>query len=66
MAVEAASFYVEAVERRRELGNRPESAYALLGQGSCLVRLGAGREWRFWLRKRGFRPAQTILSGLRR
>jgi class 3 adenylate cyclase len=38
--VEAASLYAEAAERWREFGNVPERAYALLGQGRCLLALG--------------------------
>ena len=34
---EAAVLYAEAVERWSEFGNVPERAYALLGQGRCLV-----------------------------
>jgi class 3 adenylate cyclase/predicted ATPase len=37
---EAASLYAEAAERWREFGNVPEHAYALLGQGRCLLALG--------------------------
>jgi class 3 adenylate cyclase/tetratricopeptide (TPR) repeat protein len=42
---QAADLYAEAAERWREFGNVPERAYALLGQGRCLVALGqAGAE----------------------
>ena len=42
---QAASHYADAAERWREFGNMPERAYALLGQGRCLVALGdAGAE----------------------
>jgi hypothetical protein len=37
---QAASLYAEAAERWQEFGNVPERAYALLGQGRCLVALG--------------------------
>ena len=37
---EAAALYVDAAERWREFGNLPEHAYALLGQGRCLLALG--------------------------
>jgi class 3 adenylate cyclase/tetratricopeptide (TPR) repeat protein len=37
---EAASLYAEAAKRWREFGNVPERAYALLGQGRCLLALG--------------------------
>jgi len=36
----AADLYAEAAERWLEFGNVPERAYALLGQGRCLVALG--------------------------
>jgi hypothetical protein len=39
---EAAELYAEAA-RWRELGNVPERAYALLGQGRCLATLGSQR-----------------------
>jgi tetratricopeptide (TPR) repeat protein len=38
--VEAASMYTDAADRWRTFGNVPERAYALLGQGRCLVALG--------------------------
>jgi class 3 adenylate cyclase/tetratricopeptide (TPR) repeat protein len=38
---EAATLYAEAAERWREFGDVPERAYALLGQGRCLVRVGS-------------------------
>jgi len=37
---EAAGLYADAAERWLEFGNVPERAYALLGQGRCLVALG--------------------------
>ena len=37
---EAAVLYAEAAERWRGFGNVRERAYALLGQGRCLVGLG--------------------------
>jgi class 3 adenylate cyclase/tetratricopeptide (TPR) repeat protein len=37
---EAAMLYAEAAERWREFGNLPETAYALLGHGRCLLALG--------------------------
>jgi class 3 adenylate cyclase/tetratricopeptide (TPR) repeat protein len=37
---EAGNLFAEAAERWREFGNVPERAYALLGQGRCLVALG--------------------------
>jgi hypothetical protein len=43
--VEAAARYAEAAERWRGFGDRPETAFALLGQGRCLRALGdAGAE----------------------
>jgi class 3 adenylate cyclase/tetratricopeptide (TPR) repeat protein len=36
----AAQLYQQAAERWRQFGNIPERAYALLGQGRCLVALG--------------------------
>lgn len=36
----AVGLYAEAADRWREFGNVPERAYALLGQGRCLVSLG--------------------------
>jgi tetratricopeptide (TPR) repeat protein len=36
----AADLYAEAAERWLEFGNVPERAYALLGQGRCLIALG--------------------------
>jgi class 3 adenylate cyclase/tetratricopeptide (TPR) repeat protein len=41
---EAATLYGEAAERWREFGNVPERAYALLGQGRCLVAVGKPAE----------------------
>jgi hypothetical protein len=37
---EAAKVYVDAAQRWQQLGNVPERAYALLGQGRCLHALG--------------------------
>jgi tetratricopeptide (TPR) repeat protein len=37
---EAANLYAEAAARWQEFGNVPERAYALLGQGRCLLALG--------------------------
>jgi tetratricopeptide (TPR) repeat protein len=36
---EAAALYAQAAERWKDFGNVPERAYALLGQGRCLVAL---------------------------
>jgi hypothetical protein len=37
---DAAALYAEAAERWQQFGNIPEHAYALLGQGRCLLALG--------------------------
>ena len=37
---EAATLYAEAADRWRQFGNVPERAYALLGQGRCLIAQG--------------------------
>ena len=37
---EAATLYAEAAARWQEFGNVPERAYALLGQGRCLLVFG--------------------------
>ena len=37
---EAASLYADAAQRWDQFGNKPEHAYALLGQGRCLTALG--------------------------
>ena len=39
----AATLYAEAAARWQEFGNVPEHAYALLGQGRCLLALGRPR-----------------------
>ena len=39
----AATLYAEAAARWQEFGNVPERAYALLGQGRCLLALGQPR-----------------------
>ena len=57
---DAARLYAEAAERWQEFGNVPERAYALLGQGRCLVALGE-REPQSAAR-RGARPVR--LDGL--
>ena len=41
---EAAALYAEAAGRWLRFGNVPERAYALLGQGRCLVALGQPAE----------------------
>jgi tetratricopeptide (TPR) repeat protein len=62
---EAAAFYGEAAERWREFGNVPERAYALLGQGRCLLALGdlevgkALREARELFESMGYKPARA-------
>ena len=37
---DAAALYAEAAARWQQFGNVPERAYALLGQGRCLLALG--------------------------
>jgi hypothetical protein len=39
-SAEAAALYADAAERWKEFGNIPEQAYALLGEGRCLVASG--------------------------
>jgi hypothetical protein len=60
---EAAALYAEAAERWNEFGHVPERAYALLGQGRCLVALGQSGaehpldEARNLFASMGFKPA---------
>jgi hypothetical protein len=57
--------YDEAASRWQEFGNVPERAYALLGQGRCLVALGDGSadaplsEARNLFESLGYKPALT-------
>jgi hypothetical protein len=39
---QAAALFARSAERWHEFGNVPERAYALLGQGRCLIALGNG------------------------
>jgi class 3 adenylate cyclase/tetratricopeptide (TPR) repeat protein len=61
--VRAASLYRDAVDRWRAFGNVPERAYALLGQGRCLVALDDAAaevplaEARDLFASMGYRPA---------
>jgi class 3 adenylate cyclase len=67
---EAASLYAEAAERWREFGNVPEHAYALLGQGRCLLALGRPgtekplREARHLFAMMGYKPAVAETEAL--
>jgi tetratricopeptide (TPR) repeat protein len=68
--VGAAALYAEAAERWREFGNVPEHAYALLGQGRCLLALGRPgtekpfREARDLFATMGYRPALAETEAL--
>ncbi len=67
---EAAKLYGEASEHWREFGNVPERAYALLGQGRCLRRLGEPeaerplREARELFASMGYTPALAETEAL--
>ncbi len=67
---EAAELYREAVERWREFGRVPELAYALLGQGRCLVALGQPeadeplREAKELFTSMGYKPALAETEAL--
>jgi class 3 adenylate cyclase len=67
---EAAALYAEAVERWHEFGSVPERAYALLGQGRCLLALGKPeaeaplREARELFASMGYKPALTETEAL--
>ncbi|MBA3381013.1 MAG: hypothetical protein H0T97_03980, partial [Actinobacteria bacterium] len=62
--------YVDAAERWRELGNVPERAYALLGQGRSLAALGKPeaeaplREARELFASMGYKPALAETEAL--
>jgi hypothetical protein len=66
----AAELYRDAVERWRELGNVPELAYALLGQGRCLAALGQPgaeeplREAKELFTSMGYKPALAETEAL--
>ena len=55
---DAATLYAEAAARWQEFGNVPERAYALLGQGRCLVALGRAR------RRAPLREARELFSSM--
>lgn len=67
---QATAFYAEAAEGWREFGNVPERAYALLGQGRCLARLGKPeaaeplREARALFASMGYKPALAETDSL--
>ena len=67
---QAAELYAEAAERWQQFGNVPERAYALLGQGRCLLALGdAGAavplaEARDLFASMGYRPARAEAEAL--
>ena len=66
----AATLYAEAAARWQEFGNVPERAYALLGQGRCLLALDdpTAREplsrARELFSAMGYRPALTDTEAL--
>jgi class 3 adenylate cyclase len=67
---EAAALYAEAAGRWQELGDLPEHAYALLGQGRCLAALGRLeakeplREARELFAAMGYKPALARIEAL--
>jgi class 3 adenylate cyclase/tetratricopeptide (TPR) repeat protein len=67
---EAAALYADAAGRWRDFGNVPERAYALLGQGRCLLALGRAeaeeplREARGLFQSMGFKPALAETEAL--
>ena len=67
---DAATLYAEAAERWQEFGNVPERAYALLGQGRCLLALGRPgaeeplREARDLFASMGYKPALAETEAL--
>jgi class 3 adenylate cyclase/tetratricopeptide (TPR) repeat protein len=67
---DAATLYTEAAERWHSFGNTRERAYALLGQGRCLVALsGPGgeeplRETRQLFKSMGYKPALAETDAL--
>jgi hypothetical protein len=60
---DAAQLYRDAAERWHDFGNVPERAYALLGEGRCLLACGGGgaeaplTEARDLFASMGYRPA---------
>jgi hypothetical protein len=67
---EAATLYAEAAARWQEFGNVPEQAYALLGQGRCLLALNppeaeqALRVARDLFASMGYEPARAETEAL--
>ena len=67
---DAATLYAEAATRWQEFGNVPERAYALLGQGRCLLDLGQSgaeqplRTARDLFAAMGFKPALAETKAL--
>jgi hypothetical protein len=68
--VDAATLYAEAAARWQRFGNVPERAYALLGQGRCLLTLGDPaaeqplREAAELFGSMGYRPALAETNAL--
>jgi tetratricopeptide (TPR) repeat protein len=68
--IAAVSLYAEASERWQTFGNVPERAYALLGQGRCLLALGRPggkqplRDAGDLLASTGYKPAYTEIEAL--
>ena len=66
----AAAAYADAVTRWREFGDIPELAFALLGQGRCLIALGTPeadgplREARELFTAMGYAPALSDTGAL--
>jgi class 3 adenylate cyclase/tetratricopeptide (TPR) repeat protein len=67
---EAAALYADAAERWHAFGNVPERAYALLGEGRCLLMLGRPeaeqplREARGLFASMGYEPVLVETEGL--
>jgi len=67
---EAASLYTDAAPRWHQFGNHPEHAYALLGQGRCLVTLSRPggeqplRQARELFASMGYKPALAETDAL--
>jgi hypothetical protein len=67
---DAVTLYAEAAARWQEFGNVPERAHALLGQGRCLLALGARvaeqplRQAAELFRSMGYRPALAEADAL--
>ena len=67
---QAAARYAEAAERWHQFGNVPERAYALLGQGRCLITTGDAaaerplHEARELFASMGYAPAVAEVDGL--